>query len=214
MPNVTDLQNRCQYLSYRCYTGFDRRDKEKKIPIQESKAVFEWEELLDKRFMQSAAGGKSFVVEIANIVKNKKTPKGLDLSGRKATLELLSKWCKGKCEELNINPGSECMVAMNQITQKMDMHHEENMEVHAKTHSLTEEEVGAMGLENSFCIFVAKIGEAPQEVHVTPTTTVAEIKVQKDLKGYVCCFKGNRKDGDTMTTLGIQSGNTIKVFKT
>ena len=71
-----------------------------------------------------------------------------------------------------------------------------------------------MALENSFRIFVRKTGEAPQEVHVTPTTTVAEIKAQKDLKGYVCCFKGNRKDGDTMTTLGIQSGNTINVFKT
>ena len=71
-----------------------------------------------------------------------------------------------------------------------------------------------MALDNSFRIFVRKTGEAPQEVHVTPTTTVAEIKAQKDLKGYVCCFKGNRKDGDTMTTLGIQSGNTINVFKT
>ena len=71
-----------------------------------------------------------------------------------------------------------------------------------------------MALENSFRIFVRKTGEAPQEVHVTPATTVAEIKAQKDLKGYVCCFKGNRKDGDTMTTLGIQSGNTINVFKT
>ena len=71
-----------------------------------------------------------------------------------------------------------------------------------------------MALENPFRIFVSKTGENPQEVHVTPTTTVAEIKAQKDLKGYVCCFKGNRKDGDTMTTLGIQSGNTINVFRT
>ena len=71
-----------------------------------------------------------------------------------------------------------------------------------------------MALENSFRIFVRKTGEAPQEVHVTPTTTVAEIKAQKDLKGYVCCFKGNRKDGDTMTTLGIQNGGTINVFRT
>ena len=73
---------------------------------------------------------------------------------------------------------------------------------------------GVMALENSFQIFVRKTGEAPQEVHVTPTTTVAEIKAQKDLKGYVCCFKGNRKDGDTMTTLGIQNGGTINVFRT
>ena len=71
-----------------------------------------------------------------------------------------------------------------------------------------------MAPENSFQIFVRKTGEAPQEVHVTPTTTVAEIKAQKDLKGYVCCFKGNRKDGDTMTALGVQSGDTINVFRT
>ena len=39
---------------------------------------------------------------------------------------------------------------------------------------------GVMALESSFQIFVRKTGEAPQEVHVTPTTTVAEIKAQKE----------------------------------
>ena len=67
---------------------------------------------------------------------------------------------------------------------------------------------------SSFKIFVRKVGEDPQEVFVTPTTTVAEIKAQKGLKGYVLCFKGHRKVADTMSTLGIQAGDTISAINT
>ena len=73
----------------------------------------------------------SFVVEIANIIKNKQTPKVLGLRERVATLKL---WCKKKCEELKIDPGSECMLAMHQITLKMDEHHEQIMAGQATTY--------------------------------------------------------------------------------
>ena len=46
----TPLQNRCGYLASRCFTGFDRHDKEKKNPIREWKALEDWKELLEKRF--------------------------------------------------------------------------------------------------------------------------------------------------------------------
>ena len=67
---------------------------------------------------------------------------------------------------------------------------------------------------SSFKMFVRKVGEDPQEVFVTPTTTVAEIKTQKGLKGYVFCFKGNRTVTDTMRTLGVQAGDTISAINT
>ena len=67
---------------------------------------------------------------------------------------------------------------------------------------------------SSFMIFVRKVGEDPQAVSVTPTTTVAEIKAQQGLKGYVFCFKGNRKVADTMSTLGVQAGDTISATYT
>ena len=65
---------------------------------------------------------------------------------------------------------------------------------------------------SSFKISVRKVGEEPQEVFVTPATTVAEIKAEKGLKGYVFCFKGNRKVTDTMSTLGVQPGDTISAI--
>ena len=71
-----------------------------------------------------------------------------------------------------------------------------------------------MAPDDSFQIFIRKTGEVPQAISVTPTTTAAEIKAQKDLKGYVCCFKGNRSDADTMTMLGVHIGDTINVFRT
>ena len=54
----SELQNRCVYLGFRCFTGFSRTDKEKKNPILEGKALEEWKELLEKRFPQPASGGQ------------------------------------------------------------------------------------------------------------------------------------------------------------
>ena len=134
MSRANADQKRADALKYRCYGGYGHKDHEKKHLIIEPQALKEWEELLEKRFAQERSGGASVVVEIANIIKNRQTPKGLDLSDRVATLELLTKWCTTKCDELKINPGSECMVAMHHITLKMDEHHEEIMAGHATTH--------------------------------------------------------------------------------
>ncbi len=87
---VTSEQSRCTYLSFRCFTGFSKKDKEKKTPIPEWKALEEWKELLEKRFPQPASGGKPFVLKIAKVVKDKKTQEGLDLTGSKAILEHLA----------------------------------------------------------------------------------------------------------------------------
>ena len=119
MPGIkTPEQNRCIYLSFRCYTGFDRRDKAKKNRIT-GKALTEWQELLEKRFIQSYSGGRPFVLEICQIVKTKKTPKGLDLTDRTDILECLAKWSNAKCEEHDIDPGTETMVALNATMQTM-----------------------------------------------------------------------------------------------
>ena len=66
----------------------------------------------------------------------------------------------------------------------------------------------------AFNIFLRKTGEGKEQLEVTPKTTVADIKAEKNLKGYVLCFKGHRKDGDAMATLGVQAGDTINVCKT
>ena len=81
MPgDMTPEQERCKYLAYRCYTGYDRRDKEKKNPIDPGKALEEWKELLDMRFRQRNSGGITFLLDIISTVKEKKTRKGLDLA--------------------------------------------------------------------------------------------------------------------------------------
>ena len=66
----------------------------------------------------------------------------------------------------------------------------------------------------SFTIFIRKPGEDKEEMVVTRETTVADVKALKGLKGHVLCFRGNRKDGDTMAILGIAAGETINVCKT
>ncbi len=71
-----------------------------------------------------------------------------------------------------------------------------------------------MAAEDSFKILVRKAGEEASEIAVTAATTIAEIKSQKGLKGYVCCYKGNRKDAETMAALGMKPGDTISVCKT
>ena len=76
------ILNRCGHLGFRCFTGFDRRDKEKKKPILEGKALAEWQELLEKRFPQPVSGGTPFVLKIAQVVKDKKTQEGLDVTER------------------------------------------------------------------------------------------------------------------------------------
>ena len=62
--NVTSDQSTCAYLAYHCYTGYDRRDKEKKNPIDPGKALQEWKKFLDIRFHQPNSGGKPFVLQI------------------------------------------------------------------------------------------------------------------------------------------------------
>ena len=75
-------QSRCVYLAFRCFTGYDRRDKEKTNRIPAEKAFDEWKELLEKRFPQPASGGRPFVLKIAQVVKDKKTQEGLDVTER------------------------------------------------------------------------------------------------------------------------------------
>lgn len=107
-------KNRISYLlALRCYTGFDRLDKKKRIP--EPQALKDWKEFLEIRFMQPGIGGVPFVADIANIVKAKMTPKGLDLSDCQDTLELLANWCKAKCDEYAYKEediANHCMLAM------------------------------------------------------------------------------------------------------
>ena len=108
------MQQRCAYLSVRCCTGFSKKDKGKKNPIPEEKALAEWQELLEKRFPQPVSGGRAFVLKIAKVVKDKKTQEGLDLTGKGAILEHLAKWCERMCKEHSIDPGSEAMQALLQ----------------------------------------------------------------------------------------------------
>ena len=112
MPDTTPLQSRCGYLTSRCFTGFDRRDKEKKKPIQELKALEQWKKQLEKRIPQSVSGGRPFVLKIAKVVKDKKAPEGLVLTGKGAILEHLAKWCERMCKEHSIDPMSEAMQAL------------------------------------------------------------------------------------------------------
>ena len=132
---VTELQQRCAGLAFRCFTGFSKHDKEKKNPIPEGKALEEWKELLEKRFPQPVSGGTPFVLKIAKAVKDKKTQEGLDLTGKDAILEHLAKWCERKCKEHSIDPGSEAMQALLQQAHW----HEENKEDHARTRGTVEE---------------------------------------------------------------------------
>ena len=124
----TPLQNRCNYLGFRCFTGFNRADKEKRKPILEEKALEEWKELLEKRFPQPVSGGRAFVLKIAKVVKGKKTQEGLDLTSKGAILEHLAKWCERMCKEHSIDPGSEAMQALSQQAHW----HEENKEDHVR----------------------------------------------------------------------------------
>ena len=141
MPGwMTPEQRRCAYLDVRCFTGFDRRDKEKKKPIPEEKALEEWKELLEKRFPQPVSGGTPFVLKIAKAVKDKKTQEGLDLTGKDAILEHLAKWCERKCKEHSIDPGSEAMQALLQQAHW----HEENKEDHARARGTVEKAAKAV----------------------------------------------------------------------
>ena len=137
MPgSCTPLQSRCAYLAVRCFTGFDRADKEKRKPILEEKALEGWKELLEKRFPQPVSGGRAFVLKIAKVVKDKKTQEGLDLTGKDAILEHLAKWCERKCKEHSIDPGSEAMQALLQQAHW----HEERSEVEALEPAASERE--------------------------------------------------------------------------
>ena len=132
MPAMTPDQNRCSYLSFRCFTGFDRRDNEKQNPIPEGNALEEWKELLEKRFSQNRSGGKAFVLKIVKMVNDKKTEEGLNLAD--SILEHLAKWCQRMCKEHEIDPGSQAMQALQQQANW----HEESMEAHATTHATQE----------------------------------------------------------------------------
>ena len=135
MSRATTAQRRSDFLKSRCYAGYAYKDQqEKKNRIGEVQALKEWKELLDMRFSQERNGGEGFVVEIAHIIETKQTPKVLDLSDRATTLKLPAEWCARKCEELKIDPGSECERAMRNVTMKMDEHHRQIMAGHATTH--------------------------------------------------------------------------------
>ena len=56
---MTPDQNRCAYLGFRCFTGFNRADKEKRNPIPEEKALAEWQEFLEKRFAPPVRGSET-----------------------------------------------------------------------------------------------------------------------------------------------------------
>ena len=66
----------------------------------------------------------------------------------------------------------------------------------------------------AFTIFPRKPGEEKVQLEVTPQTTVADIKKRNGLKGHALCFKGNRKDSDTIAILGIEAGDVINACKT
>ena len=141
MPGwMTPEQRRCAYLDVRCFTGFDRRDKEKKKRIPEGKALEEWKELLEKRFPQPVSGGRAFVLKIAKVVKDQKTDEGLDLTSSRTILEHLAKWCERMCKEHCIDPGSEAMQALLQQAHW----HEENKEDHARTRGAVEKAAKAV----------------------------------------------------------------------
>ena len=136
----TPLQNRCSHLARRCFIGFDRRDEEKKNPIREWKALEDWKELLEKRFPQPVSGGRPFVLKIAKVVKDKKTPEGLDLIGKSAILEHLAKWCERMCTEHSIDPGSEATQALLQHAHGQQAQwHEHRNEVEAFELAASEE---------------------------------------------------------------------------
>ena len=134
------MQNRCNYLGFRCFTGFNRADKEKRKPILEEKALEEWKELLEKRFPQPVSGGRAIVLKIAKVVKDQKTDEGLDLTSSKTILEHLAKWCERMCKEHSIDPGSEAMQALLQQAHW----HEENKEDHARTRGTVEKAAKAV----------------------------------------------------------------------
>ena len=137
MPGeMSTSQHRCVYLAARCYTGFSKDDKEKKKPIPEGKALEEWKELLEKRFPQPNSGGKPFVLQIVDMVKNKKTHAGLDLTDKNAILEHLAEWCERMCKEHGIDPGSEALQALRQQQQWYeDLKHD-----NSETHGMLEEQ--------------------------------------------------------------------------
>ena len=131
------------------------------------------------RFSQGRSGGEGFVVEIANIIKTKQTPKGLDLSDRAKTVELLGEWCTKKCEELKIDPGSECMIAMHQITHKMNEHHGESMAGHETTHQKQDQ------MEAQLKDIEKKISEAYRSFYGRPKRLLRELKTPGRLVGRV-----------------------------
>ena len=94
---MNKVQARAAHLCFRCYTGFDKMDKEKKHPIDHDQAMVEWTAFLSKRVKH---GGAKFVFEICRIVKEKQTPKGLDLGDRPALLEKLANWATEKSKSL------------------------------------------------------------------------------------------------------------------
>jgi len=97
---TSSFNRRVAYLTYRCYHGYDKGDNDNNWRIDEKTSLVEWNELLHTRFALPR-GGAAFVAEIMNIVKEKKTAKGQDLSDRKETLELLYTWSRQKSAELS-----------------------------------------------------------------------------------------------------------------
>ena len=92
--------------------------------------------MLEKRSPQPNSGGKPFVLQIVDMVKNKKTHAGLDLTDENAILEHLAEWCERMCKEHGIDPGSEALQALRQQQQWYeDLKHD-----NSETHGMLEEQ--------------------------------------------------------------------------
>ena len=76
------------------------------------------------------------MLQIVDMVKNKKTHAGLDLTDENAILEHLAEWCELMCKEHGIDPGSEALQALRQQQQW----YEELKHDNTKTHGMLEEQ--------------------------------------------------------------------------
>ena len=100
--------------------------------VREEEALDDWVKLLDMRVQQTRKGGDKFLFEIADVVKNKNTPKtlngsreGIDLSDRPATLNLLSEWCKRTAVKLKVNINDPRATTLQDILRTAQANHEE-----------------------------------------------------------------------------------------
>jgi len=122
---TTQAQRRTRSLGLRCYSGYNRKGSE--LKIDENTALKEWKEFLDGRIEQKRNGGDDLVNEIADIVRNMRTPstgkggkarEGLDLSDRPVTLKFLKEWYEVEGDKRGYNPQSFHMRAVRCTAQR------------------------------------------------------------------------------------------------